>query len=415
MGEMVGIRTREVFAVAGLIGDLLLPRHDEDFKKALASQNLDTEAPLRFRLQGLEFVKHTRVARVNFVKIRTYRTVERYIQRDNEKFKIYSDWKEKENKIPVITLKLTNSVLENLWDTDFLIENTIVKKSEAAELISEYAFDILYKLLCDFKTEHLMPSWMEKALLEKEMEQKIDALQSERMMREGGIRAADAEIHKLKQDNAELRDSIQKLSAARENRFIFVLLSILSLGYYAFANSRKRLEQLIARFDESEQNSPLQINRLTQEIEHNTDQIKRNIEDMEKARIECCEKTNQVKPLADYIADNTDFVPLKNLSGLDYEKIKGVYVIRNRELDKFYVGQSKDVIKRLKDHFTGTEPKNIIFAEDYYQSKFDSKEELFEFKIEILKTKDELDKREMELIAEYDSFNNGYNKTAGNT
>ena len=412
---MIGIRTREVLAVANLVGSLLLPQHDADFKKALASQSLDTEAPLRFRLQELEFVEHTRVARLNFVKIRTYRTVEKYIQRDNEKFKIYSGWKEKESKLPAITLKLTNNVLENLWNTDFLMENAVVKKNETADLISEYAFDILYKLLSDFEADQLIPSWMEKALLEKEMEQKIDGLQSEIMMREGGIRAAEASIQRMKQENADLRDRIQKISAARENKLVFVLLSVLSLGYYAFANSQKKLAQLTVQFDENEQKTPGQIDRLEQEIAHHTGQLNQGSDDIEKVKAEYREKIIQVEPLADYMPDSTDFILLKNLSGLDYEKIIGVYVIRNRELDKFYVGQSKDVMKRLRDHFTGTEPKNIIFAEDYYQSKFDNKNELFEFRIEVLETKNELDRREMELIAEYDSFNNGYNKTAGNT
>ena len=177
-----------------MIGKLLIPQHDEDFNRALASQNLDTEAPLRFRLQGLEFVEHTRVARLSFVKIRTYRTAERYIQRDNEKFKIYSEWKEKESKIPAITLKLTNSVLENLGDAAFLVENAVVKKDEAAELVSEYAYDILYKLLSDYGAEHLIPSWMEKSLLKREMEQGISTIQSEVATYEAAVRSADAQI-----------------------------------------------------------------------------------------------------------------------------------------------------------------------------------------------------------------------------
>ena len=59
-------------------------------------------------------------------------------------------------------------------------------------------------------------------------------------------------------------------------------------------------------------------------------------------------------------------------------------------------------------------PKNIIFAEDYYNSTYENKDDLFEFKIEEIETKDELDNREKELIFEYDAFNTGYNKTSGN-
>jgi len=299
-------------------------------------------------------------------------------------------------------------------NANYLVENAIVKKAESADLISKYAIDILYRLLTDFEINHMIPSWMEKALLEKEMEQKIDTLQTEITQAEAVINSTEAEMQTLKQSNAELKDNLQKLTTARGNKALFVLFSILSLGYYAFTHSKTKLEKVTEQFNESEQNTPLQIDSLNQQIEQNTERLKQNIEDIVKIKVEYRGKMNQVEPLSDYIVDSTNFVLLKKISGYDYEKIIGVYVIRNRELDKFYVGQSKDVLKRLKSHFTGTEPKNIIFAEDYYQSKFGNKEELFEVKIEKLETKDELDRREMELIAEYDSFNNGYNKTAGN-
>ena len=412
---VLGIKTKDVIGIVGLVGSLLLPQQrDEDFKRALVSQNLDTEAPLRYRLQNLEFVEHTRIARLNFVKIRTYRTIERYVQRDNQKYKIYSDWKEKESKVPVITLKLTNNVLENLLNSDFLIRNDIVKRQEAADLISEYALDILYELIDVLGKDNLMPSWMKKSLLTTEMNKKIELLQSKRAKCKKNIRSADDKIDQLNQQNAELYNKIQKISNSRENKFLFILFSILSLGIFAFINSKKRLEQLTAQFDESKQSSNLQIASIKSEIENNIDLLKTYGEDIEKIETEYDKRINLVVPLSDYIEETQDFIPLKELSGIDYQKIKGVYIIRNRELDKFYIGQSKDVLKRLKDHFTGTQPKNIIFAEDYYNSNFENKNELFEFKIETLNTKDELDSRERELIAEYDSFNNGYNRTAGN-
>lgn len=101
--------------------------------------------------------------------------------------------------------------------------------------------------------------------------------------------------------------------------------------------------------------------------------------------------------------------------GIEYQKVIGCYIIHNRENGKYYVGQSKDVHKRLKQHFTGTVPKNVIFAEDYYLSNFSNKEDLFEVKILPCTTKDELDKTEKELIELYDAKNNGYNGTSGNT
>ena len=122
-----------------------------------------------------------------------------------------------------------------------------------------------------------------------------------------------------------------------------------------------------------------------------------------------------MKPLQDqYIIDDS-FQPLKLLSGFEYKKIIGCYVIHNKEKDKYYVGQSKDILRRLKQHFRGTTPNNIIFAEDYYSSKQENKDDLFEVKIIECSTKDELDRKEKNLIEFYDSWNKGYNGTSGNT
>ena len=126
-------------------------------------------------------------------------------------------------------------------------------------------------------------------------------------------------------------------------------------------------------------------------------------------------KISHVKPLLTYANPSPDFIPLKKLVGSEYQKIIGCYVIHNKEKDKYYVGQSKDVYKRiLRDHFNGTEVKNIIFAEDYFSSQYENKDDIFEVKIIRCSTKDELDSTEASLIEEYDSFRNGYNSTSGN-
>ena len=126
-------------------------------------------------------------------------------------------------------------------------------------------------------------------------------------------------------------------------------------------------------------------------------------------------KLSQIEPLVDKIKIDSSFVKLKLLGGFAYEKIIGCYIIHNVEKDKYYVGQSKDVIKRIKQHFKGTVPNNQIFAEDYYTSCMDQKEDIFEFKIIPCNTKDELDLMERNLISQYDSWNSGYNGTSGNT
>jgi len=138
-------------------------------------------------------------------------------------------------------------------------------------------------------------------------------------------------------------------------------------------------------------------------------------EDIHHLKQEYFANLNLIDPLPITLMTNEDFIPLKVLGGIKYEKIIGCYVLCNNEKEKYYVGQSKDVMRRLKQHFKGTEPKNIIFAEDYFTSQWEDRENLFSLKIIPLETKDELDATEKELIELYDAFNSGYNGTQGNT
>ena len=407
------MRQSDIKMAVGLVS-LLFKQKDHDFEEALRCQHLDTEAPLRYELRDLSFTEHTRVVRLIFVKIRTYRTVERYVQRNHEKLKIYSDWKQKESKVAPITFKLTNTVLENLEDEAFLSYPSIIKNDDAAALVAQFAHIIVAKLVAQYKNDALMPSWFKKILLQKKHSENISSLKENIHRKKDEISNAENEILSLESTNAGSGKRIDKYSRIRANKVLFVMLSILTLGLYACLNSDKRLTRLSAQLAESIQSNQEQIEKLKQDIVDGNTAIIQYEEQIKKCEAEYKEQVKQIKPLEDYIECDSEFVMLKDLAGLTYRKIKGVYVIRNRELNKVYVGQSKDVHKRLKDHFTGTMPKNIIFAEDYYSSQYENKDDLFEFKIEEIETKDELDNREKELIYEYDAFNTGYNKTSGN-
>ena len=407
------MRQSDVNAIIGLFS-LFIKQTDDDFERALQSQNLDTEAPLRYELRDFSFTEHTRVARLTFVKIRTYRTVERYIQRNNQKHKIYSDWKQKESKIAPISLKLTNEVLENLRDEDFLSANSVLKSDDAIKLVAQFANIIIAKLVEQSGKSTLMPSWFKKFILQKKHSKNISDLKKGINNAEKEIVSAKSEIQVLELANDGYRNKSDKYARIRANKVLFILLSILSLGIYAYLNSEKRLEKLSAQLAENEQANTLKIEKLKQDIDSYYVAIKQNEDQIKNDEAAYKEQVAQIKPLDSCFENDSDFAPLKDLAGITYRKIKGVYVIRNRELGKVYVGQSKDVLKRLKDHFTGVVPKNIIFAEDYYKSEYENTDDLFEFKIEEIETKDELDNREKELIYEYDAFNAGYNKTSGN-
>ena len=50
----------------------------------------------------------------------------------------------------------------------------------------------------------------------------------------------------------------------------------------------------------------------------------------------------------------------------------------------------------------------MIFAEDYFQTAERERDALFEFMIVPCETKDELDKKEKDLIEEYEAFTKDY-------
>lgn len=97
---------------------------------------------------------------------------------------------------------------------------------------------------------------------------------------------------------------------------------------------------------------------------------------------------------------------------LDFLKARyGVYIIWNKTKNKYYVGQSKDLYKRIfTQHFSykDCDVKNPKFIRDY-----DAGDEFY-LRWEFCNTKDELNNLERDYINLYDSFENGYNDTGGN-
>ncbi|MBQ8394504.1 MAG: GIY-YIG nuclease family protein [Clostridia bacterium] len=208
-----------------------------------------------------------------------------------------------------------------------------------------------------------------------------------------------------------------------------MLKSLISFGVYGYFIGKKRKNRILNRL---QQNKLIQgiINKNIFYKENEIRDLKALISFYKKNIKNTCtylalikrlanlvyeQKLQSITPLPVHYEPDNSFISLKTIIGVKYEKIIGVYVIHNRENNKYYVGQSKDIYKRLKQHFVGTVPKNVIFAKDYYFSKSENKSDLFEVKIIPCGTKDELDKTEKNLIELYDSYNLGYNGTNGNT
>lgn len=151
-------------------------------------------------------------------------------------------------------------------------------------------------------------------------------------------------------------------------------------------------------------------NRKQELLDFNTQVINKN-EKIEQKIIKLNEKIQEIKTNDySYCCDDDGFIDFRKtlLTITKFEK-KGVYIIWNKTKNKYYVGQSKDVYKRLfTQHFVKANVKNIIFAKDWYEG-----DEFF-YKLIELQTKDELDSIEKEYIERYDAFKNGYSNTGGN-
>jgi len=90
----------------------------------------------------------------------------------------------------------------------------------------------------------------------------------------------------------------------------------------------------------------------------------------------------------------------------------GIYVIKNKINNNKYVGQSKRLEERKKDHLQGL--RNNSHHNSHLQNAFNIYgEKNFEFKTICECEEEELDELEQYFIKLYDTHNNGYNMTDG--
>ena len=377
--------------------------NDEHKRQIIAAQgNEGKERPSITYLRKVDFNEETRVARITFIEVTEYRTIERYIQRNHVKYPIYSDWKKKKKEINK-TIKLTNIELENL-------------NNNSDANIRLFADDIIGALY----NEELFPSWFVKKYLRVVALEKIKELSKEfvdykkEQESQVAMKKKQIEIDNIRSEELQqLYKKQQKILTRKkarvdriQNAEYKVVKAIFTFGIYLLFVSDSRLKRCIRsrnktiekyngyirEFNACKEN----IKSLTAEIEESQKSIidKRKVIDKKQIAIKLKYKQDfaAVQPLPVIIQNDAGFMPLKKYLGIDYEKIVGCYIIRNKEKDKCYVGQSKDVLKRLKQHFKGTLPNNPIFAEDYYTSNYEDKSDLFEVKIIRCETKDQWDK-----------------------
>ena len=378
-----------------------------------------------YELSDVNFNYISRIAKISFCKTVKYRTIEKYITRNYVKYPVYSEWKSRLSEIKK-NVRLNNNDLESLiYDND--------------DLIKKFALEIIYKL----DDPELFPSWYLREYYKNELSAIIDTINNEtlnitedlknRILKlENKIRVLNStkikterKLKKADKKYNRVNKKIEAINCSKKK----LLLCIISFGIYLYINSDYRKAKLLSKLDylkksiESVSNSLNEINGSICEI---TDQISKNDKKIAQQLEVSAKKISDFKTLyrnrieniqpleIDINHTSEDFIPIKSISSFKKEQIIGCYIIMNNENGKCYVGQSKDVLKRLRQHFKGTEPINIIFANDYYSSSFVKKEDLFSVKIIPCQTKDELDRTERKLIEEYGARQTGYNSTVGN-
>lgn len=378
-----------------------------------------------YSIQNIDFNDETRITRIEILQSQQYRTIDRYVTQNYVRYPIYSNWKTRTKTIKK-TIKLTNFELENL-------------NKNSDSLIRDFAFDIVVAL----NNEELYPSWFIHKCFVSEYENTIQTLETEKKEYKKSIdlkikttdeiisqrKAEIAAEEKILNINIKKRNKTKNKLCKIEKSKKSILKSLFTCFIYNVLISNSRKQKLLNKHDELNkkiifssdliQQKSLSIKNLKkhkQDLNDDYSNKKAEIEEQRKKEFNIYyKKQKEVKPLPIQLNNNQNFISLKTFCGFEYEKIIGCYIIHNKIKDKYYVGQSKDVIKRLKQHFKGTTPNNIIFAEDYYSASPEQRENLFEVKIIPCITKDQLDRTEKHLIEDYDAFNSGYNGTSGNS
>lgn len=377
-----------------------------------------------YTLFNVDFNEETRSTTVTIRCTKHYRTIERYVTQNYQRYPIYSSWKTKETYIDK-KLKLTNTTLERLnINEDYLV--------------SKFADEIVLSL----NNPDLVPSWLAKKIILNECEEltSVEKNKKDGLKKEFDIFVSKQNntihLHKKEIESINLeKRKIDKIIEKRNKQIskidvhkprIIILIFTVGFNHLLYTKSRREklsknrdnLQEISNAKKESIDNIKLNIEKIEEYKNIEKEKYLEKVENIEKTiasiREDCNDRLKTVQKLPTTYKPDLSFVPLKDFMGFDYEKIIGCYVIQNTENEKVYVGQSKDVMRRIRQHFKGTTPNNVIFAEDYYLCPKDKRDNLFKIKIQHLHTKDELDRTEKQLIEEYGANIHGYNSTKGN-
>lgn len=381
-------------------------------KNAKDSYREDSEVEIS--LSKVDYSERTRAAKVTFTKYKTYKTIAGYRQINYVRYPIYSAPKTKSSTF-LETIVLSNEVLEAM-DNPYAYE---LRGKEGIANLAEY-------IIAKIGREELYPSWLLRKWLDKAMDAENKNLSLRNAYADNSLQVLSNQISSFtknietkKGNTVKKRQKVNRKLEKYQKKIQKSGNPIRSLFRNRNMKRKQYAENKLDLLNKEIENMDDMLHSLEQKLqeeEKRRDEVKNSISQRaDYAQSVYKSLKSKVKKLEKIKIDNPEFVSLKQIPFIQYEKIIGCYVIRNTENGKCYVGQSKDVIKRIKQHFHGTVPNNTIFSEDYYMSKLKDKSDLFEVKVYPCIDKSELDDTERTLIEKYNSYENGYNRTSGNT
>lgn len=336
-----------------------------------------------FKLEDFYFEKDTNKLSFNIVKYSYKAKIERYIQRNYQRYPIYSN-------TPSISTK-------KYFTFNKIINLGLFCEDQIRNLDID---DDFKKEICN-KLEYL-PKWLK-------IKNEINDSKKEIKLLKNSFKSFQKKEYNFLPQNYKEKPSNLWLR-------LFFLLFTIGLSFIGFVSKKKAEANILL-------NNKNKIWNETHKQEIDSINLNNKIE-TEKFNLNLQQKINilQLK-ISDlnFLINNIEptknedgWIKIKdafNFSNRDLESKKGVYIIWNKTKNIYYVGQSKNLYKRIfTQHFSisTADVKNVIFAKDWY----DSNE--FLYKIFFCETKDELDNLEKKYIEIYDSFKNGYNSTNGN-
>lgn len=367
--------------------------YDEDISSTYNSDYYEEE----ISLTDLDYDEATTILTFKVIKTTTKPKITRYVTRNYERTPIYDD-------LSVKTKKLKD-YHKAICIEKFLEEELV----NLPELNNEIRIQIT-NYLSQFLANNFVPSWYQKLIDIKNVEDNINNLNNQIDTQQNKLECAKDEfrIAKTNLDVAKRKpvvpNSIPYLVFAII--LIPVLIGIIMLACYTSKTQAAINQEVINQCEINVKNLADQVLALNAKCERITNTNEKKIRQYQD-KLDQIHRTVYERKIN---VHNDGFLNLRQEIKFSHkENIIGVYIIWNKTKNKYYVGQSKDVNKRIyQGHFCSSGPKKYCFFKDW-----DNNDE-FLVKIIPCTTKDELDRLEKMYIEQYNAFKGGYNRTGGN-